>query len=200
MACICFSDEATFEIGIDTTPAQIRRKKGHVYKSKYLKPTFKSGCSLVGVWGAISLYHKSELVIVPRGQRMNSRRYISLVLKEAAFDFYQKVFEEQGYAVWQEDGARYISKLTREYQEGLKMMILEWPAQSPDLNPIENLWRIMKLRISKYRHRIHSIAEMEDILRAEWDKLTSADWRSCVASLPRRCQECYSNKGGSTYY
>ena len=57
---------------------------------------------------------------------MNSQRYISLVLKEAAFDFYQKVFEEQGYAVWQEDGARYYtSKLTRQYQEGLKIMTLE---------------------------------------------------------------------------
>ena len=201
VACICFSDESTFEIGIDSRPPWVRRKRGQAYESRNLKPTFKSGRSAVGIWGAISMNFKSELLIVPRGARMNSQKYIGLVLNEKAHPFYQKVMEEHGDAIWQEDGAKYhTSKATRSHQAALGMVILDWPAQSPDLNPIENLWRIMKLRISQRRHRISSIQEMEAVLQEEWDRLTPADWVNVVGSFAKRCKEVIKNHGGATHY
>jgi hypothetical protein len=48
---VAFSDEATFEIGLDTTPPWVRCKRGAAYESRNLKPTFKSGRSSVGIWG-----------------------------------------------------------------------------------------------------------------------------------------------------
>jgi transposase len=56
-------------------------------------------------------------------------------------------------------------------------------AQSPDLNPIEYLWMITKLRISKKRHRIHNIEQMEEVIREEWENLTPADWEDCIKSM-----------------
>jgi hypothetical protein len=48
-ALVGFLDEAIFELGIDTRPPWVRRPTGKPYKSKYLKPTFKSRRLLVGI-------------------------------------------------------------------------------------------------------------------------------------------------------
>ena len=50
VACICFSDESTFEIGLCRKSQYVRRRYGHAYESRYLEPTFKSGRSSVGIW------------------------------------------------------------------------------------------------------------------------------------------------------
>jgi transposase len=65
--------------------------------------------------------------------------------------------------------------MTTAYLKALQIQVMKWPGQSPDLNPIKNLWRIIKLRISKRRHRIRNIKEMERVIREKWDKLTPAD-------------------------
>ena len=201
VACICFSDESSFEIGITTTPPWVRRKHGQAYESRNLKPTFKSGRSSVGIWGAISLDFKSELAIIPHGKKMNSKRYILQILNKKAHPFYEKVMEDRGDAIWQEDGARYhTSGMTRRHHAALRMILLEWPAQSPDLNPIEHVWHLMQLRISKRRHRITSIQEMEQVLQKEWDNLGPKDWHKIISSFQARCKEVIRNKGGSTHY
>jgi len=154
-ALVAFSDESTFEIGINTTPPWVRRKQGTAYESRNLKPTFKPGRSSVGIWGCISLFKKDPLVILAKGARMNSKSYIQ---------------------------------------------VMKWPAKSPDLNPIENLWRIMKLRISKKRHRIHNIKQMEEAIREKRDNLTHTDWEGCIKSMQQRCRLVIKAKGGSIKY
>lgn len=63
-----------------------------------------------------------------------------------------------------------------------------WPAQSPELNPIENLWRLIKIRFSVRRHQIRTVEEMKDAIKEEWERLTEEDFYKCVESMHNRCK------------
>jgi hypothetical protein len=77
--------------------------------------------------------------------------------------------------------------LAQEYREAHGVQNLAHPAQSPDLNPIEGIWNIIKQRL---RRRIFdSEEEMKEALQEEWDKITMQEIRDRIADMPRRCAE-----------
>ena len=54
----------------------------------------------------------------------------------------------QGNGIFQEDNAPpHRSKVAMAARENAKIVVLQWPAQSPDLNPIENMWVEMKVMV-----------------------------------------------------
>ncbi|RPB07107.1 hypothetical protein P167DRAFT_496230, partial [Morchella conica CCBAS932] len=75
-----------------------------------------------------------------------------------------------------------------------------WPAQLPDLNPIENLWRKMKYRIGQRNPSITKKDQLIKALQEECDRFTPDDFRRLIESMPRRVIECIKRKGVSTHY
>ena len=90
----------------------------------------------------------------------------------------------------QEDG----DPLYRKKVRGLAQILKEenWidsfkhPPQSPDLNPIEACWNILKQRVWK---RIqHTLEDLKGILQDEWGQITMEEVRSRISDMPRRCK------------
>ena len=199
---VCWSDEATFEIGYDGRNWWVTRAPGEEYLEKNLKPSFKSGRTAVGVWGCFMDTILGPLVIIPKGARMNQTRYTEEILKPHFVPFYRKMRRKYGKeVVMQEDGAKYhFAPIPAKYKDSFKIKRLEWPPQSPDLSPIENVWKQLKDRISARRHRIKTIQEMEMALKQEWGKIEEEFLDKLMESMPRRIKQMLQNKGGSIKY
>lgn len=76
---------------------------------------------------------------------------------------------------------------------------MDWPGNSPDLNPIEHLWQQMKVKIAKVRPS--SKDELIEIIKKVWNTDITAEYlRTLVESMPRRIQAVLTAKGGHIKY
>jgi transposase len=163
---VCWSDEATFYVGEDNNLYYVTRGVGEEYKLKNLRPTFKSGRTAVGVWTCFCGDEMGPLVIIPKGGTMTAKRYLN-TLKKYFIPFYRRMRQKYGTeVVMQEDNTPWHkAKTVRAYLEKQGVKLLSWPPQSPDLTPIENLWKQIKGRIGHREQRPRNIAQMEQALR-----------------------------------
>ncbi|KAK1789420.1 hypothetical protein P4O66_015349 [Electrophorus voltai] len=86
------------------------------------------------------------------------------------------------------------SKSIKDHQ----IKTLSWPAQSPDHNPIENLWNVIKRKMDG--HKPSNKAELMEFLCQEWRKVTQQQCERLVESMPRRMKAVIKNQGYSTKY
>jgi hypothetical protein len=163
---VCWSDEVTFEVGHDSKTIYVTRGPGEEYLEKNLKLSFKSGRVSVSVWSCFCGTEIGPLVILPEGQRMNAKRYLETVKKHFV-PFYKRMVKKYGKdVVMQEDNAPWHTiNAVRAYLIKQRVQRLQWPPQSPDLSPIENLWKQIKVMIAKRKHKIKGIKGMEAALR-----------------------------------
>ena len=71
---------------------------------------------------------------------------------------------------------------------------LEWPAQSPDVNPIENLWMVLKKAISK-RCQPKTLSNLQAVIREEWEKIPIEIVQTLIESMPRRVKQVIKGQG-----
>ena len=77
---------------------------------------------------------------------------------------------------------------------------LDWPAQSPDLNPIEHLWDELEQRLRARTSRPTSVSDLTNVLLEEWSKNPINTLVNLVESLPRKVEAVLAAKGGPTSY
>ena len=77
---------------------------------------------------------------------------------------------------------------------------MDWSAQRTDLNPIENVWRQMKLEFRKRRLHAKDSDECWLQIQALWDELPLSYFHELIGSMPDRITEVIAKSGGSTNY
>jgi transposase len=197
---VIWTDEASVEIGKESRQCLVWRRPGERYKEKCLVPTFKSGRQSIMIWGCISYGKRGPLVRIPSDRRKGID-YLQLVLSGPLWEFYVEQFDEMGWAAVMEDGAPiHRSKVAKDFRTQNSMETLPHPPQSPDLNPIEHVWKRLKTMVNKRPTRSKNAEELWVALQEEWVKIDIDFINSLIESMPRRVQAVYRALGKSTKY
>ncbi len=114
-------------------------------------------------------------------------------------------FHQQGHWRWNVAGSfqhdndpKHTARATKEWLRKKHFKVLEWPSQSPDLNPIENLWRELKVRVAQRQPQ--NITALEEICMEEWAKIPATVCENLVKTYRKRLTSVIANKGYITKY
>jgi hypothetical protein len=191
---VMFSDESTFRC-IRATKTKVRRPMGSDrYDSRYTVKTVKHPESLM-VWGSFSgAVGRGGIFFLPKNTTMNSERY-QQTLEDHLLPFMQI---HQCTHFLQDGAPCHASKKTKAFLAEQPFSVMDWPGNSPDLNPIENLWNIMKEGLKK--KDIGSAPKLQAELKKLWVSLDLVMLRNLSDSMPRRLQMVLDAKGEMTKY
>ena len=126
---------------------------------------------------------------------MNSNMYCE-ILQQSMILSPQKLGSR---AVFQHDNdPKHTSKTTIALLKRLRVKVMDWPSMSPDLNPIEHLWGILKWKVEVCK--VSNICQLCDVIMEEWKSIPVATCEALVNSMPRRVKAVLDNDGGHTKY
>ena len=78
----------------------------------------------------------------------------------------------------------HTAKVTQDFLHSSNIELLPWPPQSPDLNPIEELWLIVESGLRKCKPEPSNIQELEKMVTEEWMSIPEETYQSLISSMP----------------
>lgn len=192
---VVFSDETIIYVE-DESPQYVRRSPGEAFKKECIVQHVKYPTKVM-IWGAISVYGPGKIHVVEGN--MNSAQY-----KEVIRDCLVPTLNEwfpSGDGIFMHDGAPcHRSKTVSAELASLDIPVLQWPGNSPDMNPIESLWNVLKTKVKARKPTTK--AQLIEHTLSIWreDEELAILCRTLVEGMPRRIEALIAAKGGHTKY
>lgn len=200
---VIFCDETKIMLYTHDGPNKVWRKPLTALQNKNIIPTVKFGKLSVMVWGCISCRGVGEIKIIP--EIMTKEVYLDILKNQLKTSVHKFGFvdpenpQKLKYKLYQDNDPKHKSYLCRTWLLYNCSKAIDAPPQSPDLNPIENLWAYLKKKVSKRGPKNKN--DLIKFVTEEWQKIPqNYDLQNLVASMTRRLQAVIHANGGHTKY
>ncbi|GFX97556.1 transposable element Tcb2 transposase [Trichonephila clavipes] len=179
-ACVLFSDESRFSLSSDCRRQLIWRESGTAYRPENIQEKDRYPTCSIMVWAGIMINGRTRLHVVANGT-MTGQRYIEEVLLPHVRLFRGAVGDK---FIFMDDNATCYRTLAVQDcldTEGIQRLV--WPARSPDLNPIENVWDALGRQVDGRNYPPTNKNTLIRALTEEWDKLPQQLLDNVVQSM-----------------
>ena len=187
---VIFTDETTFELF--RPPVKVWRAKGE----KVVMPKVKHPLK-VHAWGCFSNKGFGEIFLFSTNLNAD---LLCKIYKDTLLPSAQKMFgeEKQHWLLQEDNDPKHKSKAAQKWRDEFKVEKVNWPSYSPDQNPIENVWALMKSQVAQMK--IFTLKGLKMAIQSKWSNFSVELAQRLVASIPHRIEQLIQQEGDYTMY
>lgn len=191
---VLWSDESKFNLFNSDGKCYVYRPVNERFNPKYTSPTVKFSGGNIMVWGCFSWNGVGPLHRI-KG-KMDQTQYREILETVMLPHANEKM--PRNWTFMHDNDPKHTAMTVKTWLSNTNIQCIKWPAQSPDLNPIENLWEEVKRKL--HGQKFSNQNALFDAVKTIWNELSIDLIHRLIESLPRRCKAVIDSKGFSTKY
>jgi hypothetical protein len=198
---VIFADESIIqgEGGCKSGRVWIRRPIGEFYanKSEYMAHTVRHPNQL-NIWSCIAAAGQGYCHIY--NETLTAKDLVPILdanLLQSADLLFTETPRQQWYLL-QDNAPTHRANVTKTWLHNHGITLLDFPPYSPDLNPIENVWQYLEVRVEK--RRPSTVEELQDVIAEEWEKVPKEFLTKLAHSMMKRIELVIAAKGDHIHY
>ena len=190
---VLWTDESPFVL-VFNRRKRVWRLHNERYDPKCTIATVKHD-KKINVWGCFAAHGVGDLYLV---EGKLEQKQFKRILERHMLPSAERLFPDEDWIFQQDNDPKHTARSIQEWIGSQDIECFNWPAQSPDLNPIENLWSILDAKLSKRRPQNEQ--QLFEVLQEGWANLDVEMLTRLVCSLPDRCRAVIKAKGYPTKF
>jgi transposase len=161
----------------------------------------------VMIWGIFAGKMRGPIHIIEGN--IDAPYYRDSILDEYLPLFYEEVLDNLGTSpeFMHDNASVHTAQIVRDWLVASNITVMNWPARSPDLNPIEHVWKVLKDHLHRTHPELKAITSVaaaveliKSVIEEVWQSLENNYFESLVSSMKRRCQAVINANGWYTKY
>ncbi|UYV63320.1 hypothetical protein LAZ67_2003740, partial [Cordylochernes scorpioides] len=184
---IVFTDESRFCLQHHDGRIRVWRHRGERMLKICAMHRHTGPAPGIMVWGGIGYHSRTPLVRI--ADTLNSQRYISEVLEPVVLPYFQGLPT----AIFKQENARPdVARIVQRFFVNRQIELLSWPARSPDLSPMENMWSMVAQRLTQITSPAATPDQLWQRLEAAWSTVPQEHIQGLFETMPRRVAAIYN--------